>query len=93
MRDYIRKRVLDIANHILCTKHTIRQAAQVFGVSKSNVHRDMVDRLPQINKRLAHKVAYIMAYNLSERAFRSGLTKTKQRIERMVARSEQNQSN
>lgn len=38
MKDYIRKRVLDICNHILESKHTVRQAAVVFGVSKSTVH-------------------------------------------------------
>lgn len=38
MKDYIRKRVLDISNHILESRHTVRQAATVFGVSKSTVH-------------------------------------------------------
>ncbi|QJW48769.1 hypothetical protein HA075_26040 [bacterium BFN5] len=38
MKDYIRKRVLDICNHILDSKDTVRQAAAVFGVSKSTVH-------------------------------------------------------
>ncbi len=41
MKDYIRKRVLDICSHILESKHTVRQAATVFGVSKSTVHKDI----------------------------------------------------
>lgn len=41
MKDYIRKRVLDIGNHILESKDTVRQAATVFGVSKSTVHKDI----------------------------------------------------
>ena len=41
MKDYIRKRVLDIGRHILDSKHTVRQAATVFGVSKSTVHKDI----------------------------------------------------
>lgn len=42
MKDYIRKRVLDICKHILDGKNTVRQAATVFGVSKSTVHKDML---------------------------------------------------
>jgi DeoR/GlpR family transcriptional regulator of sugar metabolism len=45
MKDYIRKRVLDICTHILESKHTVRQAAAVFGVSKSTVHKD----IPKVN--------------------------------------------
>ncbi|WP_425058638.1 hypothetical protein SCACP_32950 [Sporomusa carbonis] len=45
MKEYIRKRVLDICNHIIETKHTVRQTATVFGVSKSTVHKD----LPKVN--------------------------------------------
>lgn len=38
MQDYIRKRVLEISEYILESKATVRQAATVFGVSKSTVH-------------------------------------------------------
>ena len=41
MKDYIRKRVLDICDYILESKQTVRQAATVFGVSKSTVHKDI----------------------------------------------------
>ena len=52
MKDYIRKRVLDICNHILESKHTVRQAATVFGVSKSTVHKD----IPKVNGRIKAKI-------------------------------------
>lgn len=45
MKDYIRKRVLDICQHILESKQTVRQTAIVFGVSKSTVHKD----IPKVN--------------------------------------------
>ncbi|MBU2698942.1 hypothetical protein Ga0466249_000021 [Sporomusaceae bacterium BoRhaA] len=45
MKDYIRKRVLDVCSHILESKHTVRQTAVVFGVSKSTVHKE----LPKVN--------------------------------------------
>ena len=38
MQEYIRKRVVDICNYILESQATVRQAASVFGVSKSTVH-------------------------------------------------------
>ncbi|VBB08912.1 transcription regulator hth deor-type conserved site [Lucifera butyrica] len=72
MKDYIRKRVLDIGNHILESKHTVRQTAAVFGVSKSTVHKDMIERLPTINKRLANRVKHVLEMNKAERHIRGG---------------------
>lgn len=72
MQDYIRKRVLDITDYILDSKATVRQAASVFGVSKSTVHKDMTERLPSINKKLAVKVKDILEYNKAERHLRGG---------------------
>lgn len=72
MKEYIRKRVLDICNHIMETKQTVRQTASVFGVSKSTVHKDMIERLPEINKRLAAKVKNILEMNKAERHIRGG---------------------
>ncbi|WP_371363146.1 Stage III sporulation protein D [Sporomusa rhizae] len=72
MKEYIRKRVLDICNHIMETKQTVRQTAAVFGVSKSTVHKDMIERLPEINKRLASKVKNILELNKAERHIRGG---------------------
>jgi len=72
MKDYIRKRVLDICNHIIESKHTVRQTATVFGVSKSTVHKDMIERLPLINKKMASKVRVILEQNKAERHIRGG---------------------
>lgn len=72
MKEYIRKRVLDICDHILQSKHTVRQAAVVFGVSKSTVHKDMIERLPLINKRLAAKIRLVLEENKAERHIRGG---------------------
>jgi len=72
MKDYIRKRVLDICQHILESKNTVRQAAIVFNVSKSTVHKDMIERLPLINKKMANKVRVILEENKAERHIRGG---------------------
>lgn len=72
MKDYIRKRVLDICQYILESKQTVRQTAVLFGVSKSTVHKDMIERLPLINKRLANSVREVLEMNKAERHIRGG---------------------
>jgi putative DeoR family transcriptional regulator (stage III sporulation protein D) len=42
VQEYIRKRVLDIGNYIMESSATVRQTADVFGVSKSTVHTVVV---------------------------------------------------
>lgn len=72
MRDYIRKRVVDISQYIVDTKATVRQAAAVFGVSKSTVHKDVTERLPRVSKDLARRVKRILDRNKAERHIRGG---------------------
>ena len=72
MQEYIRKRVLDISSYILDSRATVRQAATVFGVSKSTVHKDLTERLPGVNKKMATKIKDILEYNKSERHLRGG---------------------
>ncbi|MDU2063672.1 MAG: sporulation transcriptional regulator SpoIIID [Sporomusaceae bacterium] len=40
MKDYIRRRVLDVCEHILASGETVRQTAARFGVSKSTIQKD-----------------------------------------------------
>ena len=72
MQEYIQKRVLEICTYILETQATVRQAAQLFDVSKSTVHKDMTERLPSLNKELAKQVRKVLEYNKSERHLRGG---------------------
>lgn len=72
MQDYIQRRVLDICTYIIETQSTVRQAAQVFNVSKSTVHKDMTERLPSLNKKLAQKVRAVLNMNKAERHLRGG---------------------
>ena len=53
MKDYIEERAITIANYIIDHNATVRQTAKAFGVSKSTVHKDVTDRLVQINPALA----------------------------------------
>ncbi|NLK43791.1 MAG: stage III sporulation protein D, partial [Tissierellia bacterium] len=50
----------------------VRQAAGVFGVSKSTVHKDVTERLPKINPLVAKKVRDILETNKAERHIRGG---------------------
>jgi len=80
MQEYIQKRVLDICAYILETRATVRQAAHVFDVSKSTVHKDMTERLPSLNKEMAYEVKKVLDFNKSERHLRGGeATKRKYR--------------
>lgn len=72
MRDYIRKRVVDVSHYIVDTQATVRQAAAVFGVSKSTVHKDVTERLPRVSKDLSVKVKKVLARNKAERHIRGG---------------------
>jgi putative DeoR family transcriptional regulator (stage III sporulation protein D) len=86
MRDYIRKRVVDISQYILDTKATVRQAAAVFGVSKSTVHKDVTERLPRLSKDLARRVKRILEKNKAERHIRGGeATRKKYRRDRKAS--------
>ncbi|ABI69664.1 sporulation transcriptional regulator SpoIIID [Syntrophomonas wolfei] len=72
MQNYIRKRAVKIAYHILQTSNTVRQTAEVFGISKSTVHKDVSERLPRINRDLAEQVRCILDKNKAERHIRGG---------------------
>ena len=72
MKDYIRERVLEVSNYVLDTKSTIRKTAKVFGVSKSTIHKDVVERLPKINPQIAKATKEVLEFNKAERHIRGG---------------------
>ena len=72
MKNYIRKRAVRIGRHILQTADTVRKTAEVFGISKSTVHKDVAERLPRISKELADEVKTILDRNKAERHLRGG---------------------
>lgn len=72
MQDYIRNRILEVGSYIVETSATVRQAADVFKVSKSTVHKDVTERLPNINSQMASQVRRILEINKAERHLRGG---------------------
>jgi len=72
MRQHITSRCLVLAEHIIATKQTVRDTAKVFGISKSTVHKDVTERLKDIDNALCEEVKEILEYNLSIRHIRGG---------------------
>ena len=73
MKEYIEERAIQIANYIIENNATVRQTAKEFGISKSTVHKDVTERLPQINPALAQNARKVLDVNKSERHIRGGL--------------------
>ena len=73
MKDYIEERAIQIANYIIENNATVRQTAKAFGISKSTVHKDVTDRLMQINPALAKQARQVLDVNKSERHIRGGM--------------------
>lgn len=73
MKDYIGERAVEIAYYIIGNKATVRQTAKAFGVSKSTIHKDVTERLLQVNPSLAAEARKILDLNKSERHIRGGL--------------------
>ena len=63
MKDYIEERVLELAHYIINTNSTVRSTAKKFRVSKSTVHKDVTERLLEIN----------LENNTAERHLRGGM--------------------
>jgi putative DeoR family transcriptional regulator (stage III sporulation protein D) len=72
MNDYIEERALEEAKYIVNAKCTVRDAAKIFGVSKSTVHKDVTERLPRINPVVALQVKDILDYNFEDKHLRGG---------------------
>ena len=72
MKDDITKRVLLEAEYIISTHSTLRQTADLFGVSKSTVHVDMSNRLRKINGKKYQKIEKILQINFAEKHIRGG---------------------
>ena len=72
MTDYLDRRACELAVYIIETGATVRAAAQHFGISKSTVHKDLSQRLPQLHPGLYGQVRQILDTNKRERHIRGG---------------------
>ena len=80
MKAYIEERAITLANFIIEKKATVRETAKIFGISKSSVHKDVAERLWEINQSLAKSVQLVLSENKADRHIRGGLA-TKHKYE------------
>lgn len=72
MNAHIIKRVIEVANHIISTKDTIRETAKKFNISKSTVHKDLQERLSQVDVIKYNIVKKILNEHMETRHIKGG---------------------
>lgn len=72
-RESDRERCVVLASYLVENRATVRATAQRFGISKSTVHKDVTERLTQVNPALAKQARKVLDVNKSERHIRGGL--------------------
>ena len=77
MKGNMEERASNLAVYIIENRTTVRAAAKKFGVSKSTVHKDLQDRLPQINRALYLQVKDVLEINKAQRHIRGGIATRK----------------
>ncbi|GKV69168.1 sporulation transcriptional regulator SpoIIID [Sporosarcina sp. NCCP-2716] len=82
MHEQIRRRSVRLGNLLIETGLTVRALAKATGYSKSTIHKDLTERLPNIDAALSEDVAKILAYHKSIRHLRGGeATRQKWKLE------------
>ena len=66
-----------LAQYIIENRTTVRAAAHKFGISKSTVHKDISERLPQFNRALYTQVKEVLEVNKAQRHIRGGIATRK----------------
>ncbi len=67
-----RERCVILGEYLVENQATVRSAAQVFGISKSTVHKDVTEVLKNVNKGLYAEVQQLLFKNKQERHLRGG---------------------
>ena len=86
MKREIYLRVTEAAEYIAREGVTVRACAEKFGVSKTTIHKDMRERLPEIDSALAERVSGVLAKNRAERHIRGGMA-TREKYGRLAAKA------
>ena len=65
-------RVLEEGRYIIDTGKTVREMALVFQISKSTIHKDLRERLLEIDVDMYKQVSRILQYHMDIRHIRGG---------------------
>lgn len=79
------ERAVALGQYIVDNNATVRQAARVFGISKSTVHKELVTRLRRANRALYLSCRQVLEHNKAERHMRGGLATRSKYMERKKA--------
>lgn len=80
------RRAVALGKYIVEHKATVRVAAAATGVSKSTVHKEVSQRLREIDYELYCQVREVLDVNKSERHIRGGIA-TREKYRRMSRKS------
>ena len=83
MEKSIVSRVLSEADYMISTHKTVRQIAKEYNVSKSTVHKDLHERLKELDKDKFIEVDKILKYHTDIRHIRGGAS-TKKKYQKMT---------
>ena len=61
-----------LASYLIENNATVRSVANVFGISKSTVHKDITHNLKRVNKELYYRAKKVLEQNKKERHLRGG---------------------
>ena len=73
MKGNMEERAESLALYIIENRTTVRAAAKRFHVSKSTVHKDIAQRLPQFNRSLYLQAREVLEVNKAQRHIRGGI--------------------
>ena len=77
IKENLEQRAEELALYLIENQTTVRAAAKKFGISKSTVHKDISERLPQFNRALYLQVKEILEVNKAQRHIRGGIATRK----------------
>ena len=82
MNKKIINRVVEEGKYMIDTGKTVREMANVFRFSKSTIHKDLHERLLEIDGELYEKVSNILRYHMEVRHIRGGESTRKKFLEK-----------
>lgn len=82
MNKEVIKRVEEVSDYILKTKKTIRETAKNFKVSKSTIHKDINERLKELDLKKYHEIELIFNEHIKIRHILGGQS-TKKKYQQM----------
>ena len=82
MNKKIFNRVIEEGKYMLDTGKTVREMVNVFGISKSTIHKDLRERLLEIDSDLYDKVSNVLQYHMEIRHIRGGEATRKKFLEK-----------